>query len=247
MFYRSWLDAIKNLPREMQGEVLTAIIEYGLDGVTTGSLKPITSAMLELVKPQIEANNKRLENGMKGGRPKKEKQTETEPDNNQVLTEQKPKNNQKITKVKPKVKDKVEEKEISLSRDEENYPSHDYEEIDLVSCYEAIRKNDHWRETITMNTRSGGHGTFSRDDFEHYLFAFFRKLENEGEKTKSVKDAMSHFARWLRIELEKTVKNEKNRRSYTSKQEANNYVVEQYIADRERLDQGLHEEIPKPF
>lgn len=247
MFYRSWLDAIKNLPREMQGEVLTAIIEYGLDGVTTGSLKPITSAMLELVKPQIEANNKRLENGMKGGRPKKEKQTENEPDNNQVLTEEKPKNNQKITKEKPKVKDKVEEKEISLSRDEENYPSHDYEEIDLVSCYEAIRKNDQWRETITMNTRSGGHGTFSRDDFERYLFAFFRKLENEGEKTKSVKDAMSHFARWLRIELDKTVKNEKNRRSYTSKQEANDYVVEQYIADRERLEQGLHEEIPKPF
>lgn len=84
VFYKSWLDAIKNLPREIQGEVFTAIIEYGLSGITTESLKPITKAMLAIVKPQIDANNVKYENGKKGakygnkgGRPKKENPNET--------------------------------------------------------------------------------------------------------------------------------------------------------------------------
>ena len=108
VFYASWLDAIKNLPREMQGEVLTAIIEYGLTGETTASLKPITKAMLALVKTQIDINNKRYENSLKGGRKRKDgedeenqTQTEVEPKSNQSLTKPKPKPNQTQTEVEP--------------------------------------------------------------------------------------------------------------------------------------------------
>lgn len=93
VFYKSWLDAIKNLPREVQGDVLTAIIEYGLYGETTEPLKPITKAMLAMVKPQIDSNNLKYANGCKasefgklGGRPKKNKEnpkeTPTEPQEN---------------------------------------------------------------------------------------------------------------------------------------------------------------------
>lgn len=91
VFYESWLEAIKNLPRDIQGDVLTAIIEYGLYGETTDNLKPITKAMLEIIKPQIDSNRKRFENGKKGaeyghlgGRPKKNnpKETPTKPLNN---------------------------------------------------------------------------------------------------------------------------------------------------------------------
>lgn len=98
VFYASWLDAIKNLPREIQGEVLTAIIEYGLTGVTTESLKPIAKAMLALVKTQIDINNKRYENSLKGGR-KREKDKECGA--NQSPTKPEPKSNQTETKVKP--------------------------------------------------------------------------------------------------------------------------------------------------
>lgn len=100
VFYRSWWEAIKNLPREMQGEVLTAIIEYGLDGVTTGSLKPITSALLAMAKPQIDKNNQRYDNGNKGGR-RKASDTKTEPKGNQTETKQEPKPNQTGTKTEP--------------------------------------------------------------------------------------------------------------------------------------------------
>lgn len=87
VFYSSWLEAIKNLPRDVQGDVLTAIIEYGLTGETTEQLKPITKAMLAMVKPQIDTNNLSYENGKKGsdygklgGRPrKKDNPNETPP------------------------------------------------------------------------------------------------------------------------------------------------------------------------
>ena len=170
VFYRSWLEAVKNLPREMQGEVLTAIIEYGLDGVTTGSLKPITSAMLAMVKPQIDANNKRLENGLKGGRPRKI-ETESEPNNNQVITKEKPNNNQTETKknqTEPKEKEKVKDieketttnvvakkdaaKAATLSRKESFYQSL----VPYVGQYpkEMIRAFfDYWSELNKSETK----------------------------------------------------------------------------------------------
>ena len=91
VFYGSWWEAIKNLPRDVQGDVLTAIIEYGLSGETTGQLKPIAKAMLAMVKPQIDVNNQRFENGLKGGRQRKNG-IKTEPNNNQNKTETEPNN-----------------------------------------------------------------------------------------------------------------------------------------------------------
>lgn len=45
----------------------------------------------------------------------------------------------------------------------------------------------------------------------------------------------------------KSIRNGSNRSSYTSKQEANDYAMQQYLADRAKLEQGIHDEIPKPF
>lgn len=107
VMYRSWWEAIRHLPREIQGEVLTAIVEYGLYGETTESLKPIAKAMLAMAKPQIDANQKRYENGVKGGefgvlggRPKKGQENPKE-------TPPKPQGNPTET---PKEKDKEKEK-----------------------------------------------------------------------------------------------------------------------------------------
>lgn len=57
IFYASWMKAIKNLPRDIQGDVLTAIVEYGLYGETTDNLKPITKAMIAMVKDQIDIDS----------------------------------------------------------------------------------------------------------------------------------------------------------------------------------------------
>lgn len=101
VFYASWLDAIKNLPREMQGEVLVAIVEYGITGEMLADLKPITKALMAMVKPQIDANRVKYENGKKGGRKPNENQneTKTKPNENQNGTKEEP----NLTKPEPNV------------------------------------------------------------------------------------------------------------------------------------------------
>ena len=108
VFYRSFYEGIKELPRDIQGEVLTAIMEYGLNGVTTENQKQITKAMFALIKPQLDANNQRFENGKKGGRPKA--------NCNQTETETKPKQNRNKTKPEPNVNvnDNVNDNNISF-------------------------------------------------------------------------------------------------------------------------------------
>ena len=108
VFYRSFYEGIKELPRDIQGEVLTAIMEYGLNGVTTENQKQITKAMFALIKPQLDANNQKFENGKKGGRPKA--------NCNQTETETKPKQNRNKTKPEPNVNvnDNVNDNNISF-------------------------------------------------------------------------------------------------------------------------------------
>jgi hypothetical protein len=90
VFYRSFYEAIKEIPIEQQGIVYNAIYGYALDGVEP-ELNGIAKAIFLLVKPQIDANNSRYENGKKGaepgkkgGRPKNEnpKETPNEPQEN---------------------------------------------------------------------------------------------------------------------------------------------------------------------
>lgn len=124
IFYASFWDAIKELPRDVQGEVLTAVIEYGLYGETTEQLKPVARAIVTLIKPQIDANNKRYENGVmgaehgkKGGNPNFKKgkpnpyysgsnEDKDNPKDNPKITPKKPQDNPKIT---PNVNDNVNE------------------------------------------------------------------------------------------------------------------------------------------
>lgn len=201
VFYGSWWEAIKNLPRDVQGDVLTAIIEYGLTGVTTGQLKPIAKAMLAMAKTQIDINNQRFENGKKGGRKKTS--------NNQTETNPKPCSNQTETNPKPNVNVNDNDiKEISLSRDKEIPQLEKDIKMPLDECHAYILKNySQWVETVTMNIRSSGFPDFTMDSFKDYLRRFFEKLKNEGEDGKSPSDAQSHFYRWLVIQLGNAPKN----------------------------------------
>lgn len=71
VFYRSFAKAIKRLKSDEERlELYDAIIAYGLDGEETEN-SAIVSALMELIVPQIDANNKRFVDGKKGGRPSK--------------------------------------------------------------------------------------------------------------------------------------------------------------------------------
>ena len=75
----------------------------------------------------------------------------------------------------------------------------------LTECYQELRTNIPWMEQFCMNIRLD-YPDFSPWLFYEFLDRFFRRLQNGGETTKSPRDAMSHFANWLNIELEKLKK-----------------------------------------
>lgn len=100
VFYRSFYESAKHLPLEVQREIYNAIMEYGLNGNLPTDLSTIANSIFILIKPQIDKNNKRYENGKNGGRPvvSCDKQ---EPNNNQTITKDKPNHNQTITNIEP--------------------------------------------------------------------------------------------------------------------------------------------------
>jgi hypothetical protein len=85
IFYRSFYEAIKSLPESNQLEVYNAIFEYSFNFVGV-ELAGLSNTIFTLIKPQLEANNKRYENGNK-------------PKNKQNRSKTRAKHEQKIGKV----------------------------------------------------------------------------------------------------------------------------------------------------
>lgn len=71
IFYRSFYEAIDDLPDKEQLKIYKAISKLALNDEET-ELTGVANTIFKLIKPQLKANNDRYENGKKGGRPKKE-------------------------------------------------------------------------------------------------------------------------------------------------------------------------------
>lgn len=99
LFYRSFYDALKNIPPDERLKVYDAIMEYGMYD-RDPDLEGVSLAIFLLAKPQIDANNKRYENGRKAK--KKRTVSETEANNKQESSECEAKEKEKV---KEKVKD----------------------------------------------------------------------------------------------------------------------------------------------
>lgn len=82
VFYKSFYEAIKNIPQEEQLKLYNAIFDYSFTEKEPKIEDGIAKAMFILIKPNIDSANARykasVENGKKGGRPKKETQEKTE-------------------------------------------------------------------------------------------------------------------------------------------------------------------------
>ena len=72
VFYRGFFKAIKKLKNDADRLALyDAITAYALDGIVPEDDETgLVSALMETIIPQIDANNKKYENGKKGGAPK---------------------------------------------------------------------------------------------------------------------------------------------------------------------------------
>ena len=134
IFYASWWESIKELPVVVRNEVLNTVVEYGIEGVMTSEQGQMTKAIMALIKPQIDANNQKYENGCKGGeygalggRPKKKPQenpTETPEKPQENPTETPNDNDNDNDNVNVNVNDNESESDArtpALTREEEKY------------------------------------------------------------------------------------------------------------------------------
>lgn len=169
VFYRSFYEALEELPADTFKAVLSALARYALDGVEP-ELSGFEKAAFLLMKPQIDANNQRRENGAKGGRPitgQKPNVTEPKPKKtkaNQTITkanQTKPSTNQTEPKEKDKVKDKEKVKVKDIS-DTVMYTAGEPESADASSA--APEPAD--CEAIPLN--DGSEWTPTREQFEEF-------------------------------------------------------------------------------
>lgn len=115
VFYESFRDASRNLDDATRLALYDAIMDYSLYGEEPDEGNPVAAAMFKLVRPVLDTNAKRRENGRIGGRPastdnqeeskpkpeNEKAESETEAKENPVETEYKPVENQSETKPEP--------------------------------------------------------------------------------------------------------------------------------------------------
>lgn len=78
IFYRSFYEAIKELDAETQSKVYSAIFEYALN-FNEIEVKGLAKTVFTLIKPQLDANLKRYENGTKAKVKQNESKEEAKP------------------------------------------------------------------------------------------------------------------------------------------------------------------------
>ena len=84
IFYRSFFETMKKIPKKDRLQLVEAICNYALNDIDPEGLSGTGDAVFTLLKPQLDANTRKYENGLKGGRPKKpnKNQDETKPKRN---------------------------------------------------------------------------------------------------------------------------------------------------------------------
>ena len=104
VFYKSFYDAIEELPNKYRAEVYAAVCRYSFYGEIP-ELSGVAKALFIVMRANIDASEKRytaaVENGKKGGRPKKDSEKPEETEENPIETENKPNQNPTETEAEP--------------------------------------------------------------------------------------------------------------------------------------------------
>ena len=181
--YQSWLDAVKELPEGLQGEFALAIMQYGFEGQVTCKIGQTTKAMLALVRPMIDSNNQRYENGCKGGRKPKENQTETktQPNGNQNQTYN------DICNMNYDICNMGEDNAPTPTREE--YPEGTF--VATTALYDRMTLDTSWLKRVSENTKT------PIDTLRKELKEFCDGVAMT-EDIKELTDARKHFIAWRR-------------------------------------------------
>lgn len=95
-FYRSYFDAIQEIPKEERADIILAVCDYAIYETEPTGLSPAASMAFKLIRPTLDAGRRKAESGAKGG--------------------SKPKANRKQTAREKEVEKEVE-KEIEIEKE----------------------------------------------------------------------------------------------------------------------------------
>ena len=199
IFYKSFLDGVKALPKEAQLEALIAILEYAF---TEEEQNPQGLAKIPylMAKPQIDANNKRKSDGTKGGRPKTSGSGNKKPvvseNKNHRLSEKKPvvseTENHTLQNEKPNdnVNDNVNDNENDNVNENERAHARE-EQKRTYGIYNNVRLTDGEMQALIDNYP---------DDYQHMIENLSNYMK---EKGKFYADHYATMTRWRREDEEK--------------------------------------------
>lgn len=183
IFYKSFYDSIKELPVNVQAKIYSAIFEYSLNSNEI-KIEGLAKSIFILIKPQLDANNKRFENGKKGGRRKSEhnqNETETEPKQNLNQSKYKPNNNVNVN--------------VNVN---ENVNVNN--NINNDAFADECERSEQWCEVVCMQHK------IKPSDLKARIKDFKSHLISVQEQKKTVKDFKEHFSNWLRRNKESPTK-----------------------------------------
>lgn len=112
-FYRSYYDALKNLPEKERAKVLFAILEYALDEQEQNNLEGVCAACFLLIRPTLDSGRIKAAN--------RKNKTKTNEEQNENKVETKAEQNRK-EKEGEKERDVEREREIEVERENDSSP-----------------------------------------------------------------------------------------------------------------------------
>lgn len=221
-FRESWWKAIESLPRGIQGEVLTAVVRYGLYGETTENLKPIARAIVELIISQIDDNLHSPRKGCPKGKVnnpdgRRGKRTDSELNNaDSELKEELNKTNSEL------IPDLINSKEKEKKQEKESFPPDPlYKEKEIKKEKETTPKPPEgagggggWRENLKASffSRQSAIEGFcmtnhtTAEKLRRLVESIFDDWELSHETDLSERHLLNSLRRKLKIERDETNK-----------------------------------------
>ena len=170
IFYYSFYEALSELPDQNKLELYEAISQYSFNGNEPQNLTWISVPMWKLIRPQLEANNKRYVDWCKGWRPSK-KTTGYDEKKTTGYENEKPKEKEK-EKEKEKDKEKIKEKEK-----DNNHPTDEFDDalIEFKKMRKQIKKplTEKWEELIRKKLQ-----TWYPNQKDLWIKCLYKSIEN---------------------------------------------------------------------
>ena len=273
VFRISWQEVLMGYPSEVRLEVYDAIVEYVASG-TLPKLKPLANMAFSFIRRDIDADDaryaetvqRRAEAGRKGMQARwssdSENNNKSNNDNKSNDSYQDITNVTNITTITNITDNDYDNdydlKEENILKEENNKGNKNNKSNNdskcycptLEDCYNELITSEIWAEDVIREKYRLGI-SLNADTLKQLLDIFFGELKCRDTPPRDVRTTKEHFSNWLNTYYEKKKQHEKrdsnSRTAYTSKQEANDYALQQFISMREAREQGVAAEVAHPF